>query len=132
MPATIKHLNYWWLSGRLPERGYIDGSNGRLLRFHDATSRAVAVCLADSNLDALPKGIRPALVGGELLLFSGWHQARVRRLTGPHLRAAIRRLIYLRKKNSNDHNPKNPAAPQRGRQPDEFPTASPNAIAARA
>jgi hypothetical protein len=112
-------------------RGFMANRLGAPIEFWNRDYRALAVAMADTSLCRLPRSIIPQLRSGRLYLLSYGHAVLCRRLVGRHLLSAIRRLNKLRKKTRND-NPKNPAAPKRGRQPDELSTAAAIATETRA
>jgi len=126
---TIQHQNHWGNANR------IIGRKGQPLPHGGIEWKLVAMCLADTDRERLPLRMGPEVIGGRLYLHHRGHTVLVRRLTGPHLEAAIRRLTRLyktkRKNKSNDHKTYS-AASQPGWQRDEFPTASANATEARA
>src|SRR5262245_5753621 len=89
---TIQRQNHWGNANR------IIGRNGQPLTYNSIESKFVAICLADTDLERLPQRMRPEVVRGRLYLRYCGHRVLVRRLTGLHLLAAIRRLVRLKRK----------------------------------
>jgi hypothetical protein len=97
---VIKHENVWADAG-FHREGYMQGRRGQLLPYHDLATRLLAACLADTDQFRIDGKTRLSVSGGRLHLYRASHSVLVRRNTGRHLQAAIRRLNYLRKNNTN-------------------------------
>jgi len=85
---------------------FISRSGRKFSHNGNAAQQLGALCQADAD-KGLPPGIKFRLFNGTLHIISGERRARLRRYTGKHLRAALRRLNNT-KDNTND-NPTNQA-----------------------
>ena len=101
----IQHPNHWADTVVQPQ-GYMQGKCGQRIEYHDLATRLLAVCLCDTEWYRLDRHTHPQLITGQLYIRRGGHRVLVRRLTGRHLKTAIRRLNQLRKTTRND-NPTN-------------------------
>lgn len=94
----IRHENVWADAG-IHREGHMVGRAGQRIAYRDPPSRYVARCLADTEWQRINgRGTRAIVSRGRLYLCRAGRRVLVRRLTGPHLRAALRKLHSFRKK----------------------------------
>ena len=99
---TIRHENVWADAG-FHRQGYMQGRRGQRLPYVNKETRLLAICLCDTDWFRIDSKTRLNITHGRLHLYRAGHSVLVRRLTGRHLRAAIRRLDKLRKTTRNDN-----------------------------
>src|SRR5438128_2259929 len=97
MRQLCQHHNVW-ADSAFHLKGVMIGRAGQHIAFKDIASRYVAECLADTEWCWIPgRGTRAVVTSGRLYLYRAGHCVLVRRRTGKHLAASIRKLSRMRK-----------------------------------